>query len=109
MRTDIILRKMLAYTTKVVDYCSQYTYDLFIADSVMVEACVFNLSQLGELCRLVDNGYTLSHPQIPWREMYGLRNRIVHDYDGVNLQLVWQIIKEDLPDLQKELQLLIGQ
>lgn len=41
--------------------------------------------------------------------MYGLRNRIVHDYEGVNLQLVWQIIKEDLPDLQKELQLLIGQ
>lgn len=109
MRTDIILQKMLAYTTKVLDYCSQYTYDLFIADSVMVEACVFNLSQLGELCRLVDNEYTLSHPQIPWREMYGLRNRIVHDYEGVNLQLVWQIIKEDLPDLQKELQILIGQ
>ena len=38
-----------------------------------------------------------------------MRNRIVHDYEGVNLQLVWQIIKEDLPDLQKELQLLIGQ
>lgn len=109
MRTDIVLRKMLAYTTKVVNYCDKYTYDRFVADSVMVEACVFNLSQLGELCRLVYDGYAQSHPQIPWREMYGLRNRIVHDYEGVNLQLVWQIIKEDLPDLQKELQLLIGQ
>lgn len=47
MRIDIILRKMLAYTTKVVNYCSEYTYERFIADSVMVEACVFNLSQLG--------------------------------------------------------------
>lgn len=43
MRTDIVLRKMLAYTTKVVNYCDKYTYDRFVADSVMVEACVFNL------------------------------------------------------------------
>ena len=104
MRNDVILRKMLVYTSKVIDYCSAYTYERFAAESIMVEACVFNLSQLGELCRLVVDTFVQAHPEVPWREMYGLRNRIVHDYEGVNLRLVWEIIQEDLPELQKELQ-----
>ena len=65
---------------------------------------MFNLSQLGELCRVADDAFTAAHPEIPWREMYGLRNRIVHDYEGVNLMLVWEIITEDLPELEEVLQ-----
>ena len=53
-----------------------------------------------KLCRIVDPSFAQAHPQIPWREMYGLRNRIVHDYEGVNLQLVWEIISEDIPELR---------
>lgn len=40
---------------------------------------------------------------IAWKQIYGLRNRIVHDYEGVNLSLVWEIIESDLPDLREEL------
>ncbi len=40
---------------------------------------------------------------ILWREVYGLRNRIVHDYEGVNLKLVWEIISDDLPELKQML------
>lgn len=65
-----------------------------------MEACVFNLSQLGELCRAVDESFAAIHPEIPWKEMYGLRNRIVHDYEGVNLRLIWEIISEDIPELR---------
>lgn len=86
------------------DYCSGYSYNTFIADTKLVEACVFNLSQMGELCRIVDDSFALSHPQVPWRELYGLRNRIVHDYEGVNLRLVWEIISEDIPALRETLQ-----
>ena len=41
------------------------------------EECVFNLSQIGELCRVTEDAFISKHPEIPWREMYGLRNRIV--------------------------------
>ena len=61
------------------------------------------LSQLGELCRAVDDDFSQAHPEIPWKEMYGLRNRIVHDYEGVNLKLVWEIISEDIPKLRDTL------
>lgn len=98
---------MLGYSMKLMDYCSGYTYDTFTADIKLVEACVFNLSQLGELCRIVDDAFAAAHPEIPWREMYGLRNRIVHDYEGVNLRLVWEIISEDIPALKDTLEKLV--
>lgn len=98
---------MLGYSKKLMDYCSGYTYETFTADTKLVEACVFNLSQLGELCRNVDDDFAQAHSQIPWREMYGLRNRIVHDYEGVNLRLVWEIISEDIPELRTTLEKLI--
>lgn len=107
MRNKIILEKMHRYAEKLTDYCAGYTYDSFTDDTKLVEACVFNLSQLGELCRIVDDAFVHAHPEIPWREMYGLRNRIVHDYEGVNLRLVWEIISEDIPDLKNTLQTLI--
>lgn len=69
-------------------------------------AC-YNLSQLGELCKVADDSFTAAHPEIPWREMYGLRNRIVHDYEGVNLKLVWEIIQGDLPELEKAINKLL--
>ncbi len=104
MRNEIILCKMLGYATKLTDYCSGYTYETFAADTKLVEACVFNLSQLGELCRNIEDSFAQAHPEIPWREMYGLRNRLVHDYEGVNLRLVWEIISEDIPALKGALE-----
>lgn len=75
------------------------TYEQFCADIKLVEACVFNLSQMGELANRVDSDFALDHPSIPWHSLYGLRNRIVHDYEGVNLQLIWEIIDGDLAPL----------
>lgn len=76
---------------------------MFQANEMVVEACVFNLSQIGEHCHSITDEYKALHPALPWHEMYGLRNRIVHNYEGVNLKLVWEIISEDLTELQKQL------
>lgn len=104
MRNSIIVQKMLAYTEKLMAYCDGYSYDTFAADMKLVDACVFNLSQIGELCRSVEPAFAQAHSEIPWKELYGLRNRIVHDYEGVNLTLVWEIISEDIPVLRDNLQ-----
>ena len=103
MRNNIIVEKLISYTDKILAYCSGYDYESFCADSKLVEACVFNLSQMGELANRVDEDFAKAHPDIPWRYIYGLRNRIVHDYEGVNLQLIWEIIEGDLPPLRDAL------
>lgn len=99
MKNKIIVEKILKYISKVLDYTEKTQYNDFINNSILVEACVFNLSQIGELANKIDKEFEENNPSIPWRVMYGLRNKIVHDYEGVNLVLIWDIVKEDLPKL----------
>jgi uncharacterized protein with HEPN domain len=74
-----------------------------VKNDMLTEVCIFNISQLGELTRKIDEEYEEAHPHIPWRQLYGLRNRIVHDYEGVNLKLVWEIIESDISGLKEQL------
>ena len=103
MRNKIIVEKILKYISKLIDYTKDTEYDAFISNSILVEACVFNLSQIGELANKIDKEFEENNSSIPWRVMYGLRNKIVHDYEGVNLVLIWDIVKEDLPELNTQL------
>ena len=103
MKNEVIVKKLSAYAAKIIGYCEGVTYEQFSADSKLAEACVFNLSQMGELANRVEDTFAEAHPEIPWRYIYGLRNRIVHDYEGVNLLLIWQIICDDLPGLVEKL------
>lgn len=104
MRNNIIVGKLIQYINKILSYCEGLDYATFCDDTQLVEACVFNLSQMGELAHKVDSTFADTHSSIPWKMIYGLRNRIVHDYEGVNLQLIWEIIQDDLPNLRSELE-----
>ncbi len=101
MRNNIIVNKMIGYIEKITTYCRDYDYESFTENPLLTEACVFNLSQLGELATKLDKEFTEKHSDIPWHQMRGLRNKIVHDYEGVNLKLVWEIISCDLPELKE--------
>ncbi|MBQ7546073.1 MAG: DUF86 domain-containing protein [Clostridia bacterium] len=103
MRHEIILQKMIGYIDKILAYTCGCTYESFAENTQLVDACVFNLSQIGELAGKLDAAYMQAHPDIPWRQMRGLRNKIVHDYEGVNLTLVWEIIDADLQQLRTDL------
>lgn len=104
MKNKTIVEKILKYISKVLDYTKEIEYDTFINNSILVEACVFNLSQIDKLANKIDKEFEESNSSIPWRVMYGLRNKIVHDYEGVNLVLIWDIVKEDLPELNSQLE-----
>lgn len=62
---------------------------------------------MGELTNKLDNEYLNKHSDIPWFKIKGLRNQIVHDYEGVNLKLIWEIIDVDIKILRKQLLKLI--
>ncbi len=76
---------------------------------MLQEACIFNLLQIGELSKLgLDAGFMTSYPHIPWRQMYGMRNRLVHDYEGIRLQIVWETISTDFPSLKTSLEAILA-
>ena len=77
---------------------------------MLQEACIFNLLQIGELSKLgLDAGFMTSYPHIPWRQMYGMRNRLVHDYEGIRLQIVWETISTDFPSLKASLEAILAE
>lgn len=104
MNNNIIIKKMLNYIDKILTYCRNTDYEKFRNNTLLTDGCVFNLSQLGELAAKIDTDFAENHSEIPWKQMRGLRNKIVHDYEGVNLLLVWEIISDDLPELKEMLQ-----
>jgi uncharacterized protein with HEPN domain len=80
------------------------TLDEFANNQLIVDAVVFNLTQIGELSKnqissTLKEKYTL----IPWFDIYGFRNRIIHDYDQINMGIVYDTIQEDLPTLLEQL------
>ena len=104
MRDKIIVDKTLRYAVKVCEYCKGASYNEFSSNDMRIEACVFNLSQIGELTTKLGEDFKQENSQVAWAQIYGLRNRIVHDYEGVNLRLIWEIISDDIPELVRELE-----
>lgn len=103
MKNQKIIQKIINYIDSILKYTDNVDYIEFRNNSMMVEACVFNLSQIGELVNKIDKDYIAYYPEIPWFKMRGLRNRIVHDYEGVNLNLIWEIIDTDIKILKNQL------
>ena len=103
MQDEKNVQKMIDIISKVQQYVAGNTYEDFINNEMLVEACVFNLSQLGETSHRISDDIVETNYDIAWHEMYGLRNKLVHDYEGTNPKLVWEIITEDLPKLKTQL------
>lgn len=100
-----VLQKLQAHTESILRYCQDCrSLTEFESDPMRVEATVFNLMQIGELSKAsLSEDSKESIPGIPWKQIYGLRNRIVHGYDGVDMRIVWDTVSEDIPRLQAEL------
>ena len=101
-----IRAKIAERVSRTLDYCSGLDRDAFLSNTMLQEACVFNVLQIGELAaRAIEYGFDQKDSLVPWRQMRGMRNRIVHDYDGVRLDTVWDTIQNDFPDLLRILSL----
>ena len=96
-----VIEKMISLSEKILSYVKESDYEKFKTNEMLVEACAFNLSQLGELSHKLTEDFQNEYLNIPWKAIYGMRNKIIHDYDGVNLKVVWETITEDLPELTK--------
>lgn len=96
-----VLEKMVRHIEAILTYCEGVTsLEQFEAEPMRVDATVFNLMQLGELAKeSLSDGMKEQLSSIPWPQIYGMRNRIVHGYSGVSMQIVWDTVMDDLPGL----------
>ena len=71
----------------------------FYSDERTQLAGLYEITIIGEVVKRLSPDFRQSHPDIQWRQIAGMRDRLVHDYDEVNLNLVWQVIENFIPEL----------
>lgn len=68
-------------------------------NEILLDSMMFRMIQISENSRKLSDKYKENHADIPWNAVYGFRNRIVHDYGSVDLNIVYETLKNDIPDL----------
>ena len=71
------------------------------ANEVLLDSMLFRMIQLSENAKKLSEKYRQEHNNVPWNSIYGLRNRIVHDYGNVDLEVVYETLKKDIPELME--------
>lgn len=91
-----------------IERIQSYTADVdeagFLSSGLIQDAVIRNLEVIGEAANRIqrdDAAFAAAHPAIPWQVMHGMRNRLTHGYDKVDLELVWRTVWQDLPDLHR--------
>jgi uncharacterized protein with HEPN domain len=85
-------------------YTKGMDYEAFLEDIKTQDAVVRNLEIIGEATKSISEELKQKYPQIPWKGLAGVRDKLVHHYFGVNFDIVWNIIDEELPDISLQLE-----
>lgn len=81
--------------------------DAFLGDRKTQDAVLRNLEVIGEAVKRVSERVKRAHPEIPWRRVTGMRDKVIHGYFGVDLRLIWEVVERDLPSLDRTLEAIL--
>jgi uncharacterized protein with HEPN domain len=99
----LLLEDIQDSAEKILEYTRGMSFDMFSKDNKTVDAVVRNFEIIGEASNLLPDEIKDNYPEIDWHRIRGFRNRIVHDYFGVDLQIVWKITFDHIPGLITEI------
>ena len=102
------LRHMIRCIDKIERYVNDTFQDGFESDEMMQDAVLKNLEIIGEAATKLSKALKEEHSTIPWKQIEGLRHRLVHDYYQVDLTIVWNTIQNRLPHLRQEIETLLS-
>lgn len=91
------LRDMVENAEKALSFVKGLDYDGFCEDDKALYAVIRALEIIGEAARQIPEKVRENNPETPWREIAGMRNKLTHEYFGVNTKVVWRTVHEDLP------------
>jgi uncharacterized protein with HEPN domain len=103
-RATDYLHHILDEVRYVLDRASIIKKEEFLQDPTLKRAFVRSMEIIGEASRQIPQDFTARHPEIDWKGMAGMRDRLIHGYFGVDYDLVWDVVKNKLPDLGRQVQ-----
>lgn len=105
MKKDLRLyiEDILECIEKIEEYSGKITEDDFYENTQIQDAIFRRLEIMGEAVKNVPKGFRERHQKIPWKNIAGMRDILIHEYSGVNLERIWKVITEDIPDLKNKI------
>jgi uncharacterized protein with HEPN domain len=103
---SIVVNDILYCIDHITSYTANLSFEDFTSNFMVIEACLYNIQIIGEAVAQLPDDVKNNSPHIPWALIKGMRNRLIHEYFGTDLPLVWNVIKNDLPGFKSDLQLI---
>ncbi|HUT31038.1 MAG TPA: DUF86 domain-containing protein [Sedimentisphaerales bacterium] len=105
---DLLLNDIRQAIDRIEEYIENLSFDGFSDDQKSADAVVRNLEIMGEAAKRLPQELKEKYSEIEWHKVVGLRHRIVHEYFGIDLEIIWQILQKDLPELKQQIQQVIS-
>lgn len=98
-RDNAYIADIIDSSNKILDYISNYSYEDYFSNQLIQDAVVRRLIIIGEAVNRLSDDFKTAYPDIPWQIIKGFRNVLVHEYDSLDYDLIWETINNELPKL----------
>jgi len=102
MKDDsIYIDHILLSINNILIYTKDISKEDFAKNTLIQDAVIRNFEIIGEATKKISPDFKKVNFEVPWKEMAGMRDKLIHDYIGIDIQVIWDTIQQDLPNLQK--------
>jgi len=106
--TDLVrLKHILDAIKDIKRFTKNINYQKFESDKMLQSACMHQLEIIGVAANRFSDEFFKKYKEIEWAEIVGLRNMLIHEYFGIDIRIVWQVIQNDLPKLKKNIHIIL--
>jgi uncharacterized protein with HEPN domain len=104
----VFLKDVIDAINRIETYIEGVSKDTFFNHLMMQDAVMHQIEIIGEASNRISDVFQEEHPELPWMEMRAIRNKIVHDYRGIELEIIWDTVRNNLPGLKAHVTRLLG-
>jgi len=99
---SVYLRHILDAISRIEEYTQGVTYEQFMENHLIQDGVIRQIEIIGESTKRLSGGIREKYTEIPWKDIAGMRNKLIHDYFGVDLDAVWDTVERDIPFLRRK-------